>query len=735
MTAPLIGQGVDRVDGGQKVTGSARYTADHPVTNVAYAVCVGSPVARGRINSLQTDAAEAVSGVLAVITHRNRPKIHQPHGAVETLLALDGEEIHYSGQVVAVVVAETWEAAKQAAGLVWVDVARQPPVIGVEEHLARAFPPKNGWPGLSGTRLAPGMASLDAALGAAEVRIAAVYRTPIEHHNPMEPHATLAQWEGDRLILFDATQGILDTRGAVAQALGIAEDRVTVLCPFVGGGFGCKGAVWMHTVLAALAARVVKRPVKLELSRQQMFETVGHRPATRHEMALGAKRDGTLVALRHRHVNHSSPMGEYVEPSAGTSRMLYDVPNCEWEHKLVDVDLGAPIWTRAPGDTPGTFALESAMDELAYALRIDPIALRLRNHADSDRESGHPYSAKHLKECYALGAERFGWQRRPAEPGTQRREGWRIGQGMAGAVFPGLRSRASARVRILADGSAEVASATHDLGTGMYTIMTQVAAETLGLTLAKVTAQLGDSSFPYAPGAGGSQSTASVLPAVQAAARQALDQLIALGLADSESPIFGLKAEEVVFEDGRLAARADPLRGETLRSLFGRLGLPAVEATATTAPGEEGRKWEFSSFGAHFVEVAVDEWTAETRIRRVVSVMDVGRVINAKTARSQILGGVVWGIGMALMEESIVDRKTGRIVTANLADYRVPVNADVPEIEVLFIDKPDLELNPLGARGMGEVGMTGVAAAIANAVYHATGKRVRDLPITPEKLL
>lgn len=735
MSAPLIGQAIERVEGREKVTGAVRYTGDLSPSGLLYAVPVGSPAARGRLRLLDTGAAEGAPGVVAILTHRNRPKIFLPESPTERLLALDGEEIHYAGQTVALVLAESWEAAKHGAGLVRVEVAAEPPVVGVEENLAKAAPPKGGWPGLDGRRLAEGVASLDAALAAAEVRVTALYRTPIHHHNPMEPHSTLAVWEGDRLTLHDTTQSIFGTRADVAQALGIPEDRVTVLCPHVGGGFGCKGAVWAHTILAAAAARKLGRPVRLVLGRQEMFETVGHRPVTRHEMALGAKKDGTLVAVRHRHVNHSSPVGEFIEPSAGTSSLLYQSASCEWEHKLVDVDLGAPIWTRAPGDTPGTFALESAMDELSYALGIDPIALRLRNHADRDPNSGKPYSAKHLKECYALGADRFGWKRRPAEPEKQREKGWRIGQGMASAVFPGLRGRASARVRILADGSAEVASATVDLGTGMYTIMTQVAAETLGLPLDKVKARLGDSSLPFAPGAGGSMSTASVLPAVQAAARQALEQLIALGLADSRSPIHGLDPQAVAFVEGRLASRADPARGESLVALFERQKRSAVEATASTAPGEERKSLEFSSFGAHFVEVAVDEWTAETRVRRVVSVMDVGRVMNAQTARSQILGGVVWGIGMALMEESRVDRKTGRVVTSNLADYRVPVNADVPEIEVLFLDKPDFGLNPLGARGLGEVGMTGVAAAIANAVYHATGKRVRDLPITPEKLL
>ncbi|MFN7963674.1 MAG: xanthine dehydrogenase family protein molybdopterin-binding subunit [Thermoanaerobaculia bacterium] len=740
----LIGRPTPRVDGRAKVTGAAAYAADHHPEGLAYASLVKSTIARGRITSIDTRKAEAVPGVLAVITPQNRPKIftvksdfRSARGVGEERPPLEDLEVYFFGQDVAVVVAASHEAARQGAQAVAVSYQAAPAETSLEAALPKAYEPAEvgyGPPVIE--RKEEGVASVEAAWQASEVRLEAEYRTPFEHHNPMEPHATVALWQGDRLTVYEPSQWMVGCRNTLADFFGLPAEKVQVLSPFVGGGFGCKAAVWHHTVLAALAARVVGRPVKLVLAREQMWSSVGHRPATIQKIWLGARKDGALQAIRHHTVNSTASLQEFAEPTGHrSSNVAYRCPNVEIRHQLVRLNVGPPTWMRAPGEAPGSFALESALDELAHRLQMDPIAVRLANYAEQDPSSGRPWTAKALKEAYAVGAAKFEWEARKTQPGAYKSGDWWLGLGMATALYPGYRSPSSARVRLLADGTAVVSSATHDLGTGMYTLMAQVAAEELGLPLARVRAELGDSSLPPAAIAGGSMSTASVLPAVVAAARSALANLASLAVADPASPLAGLPPAELLARDGKLASRSDASKAESFTAIFARLGRAAVEATESAAPGPESRELATASFGAHFVAVRVHRHTLEVRVNAALSVINAGRILNPTTARSQIQGGVIWGIGMALMEESHLDPATGRFTTADLGAYHVPVNLDVPRIEVEFVGEPDTQFNPLGARGIGEIGITGLAAAIANAVFNATGRRVRELPLTPDRLL
>jgi xanthine dehydrogenase YagR molybdenum-binding subunit len=587
-----------------------------------------------------------------------------------------------------------------------------------------------------------------AAAGADKIVVDQTYITPVETHNPMEPSATVAIWDGDRLTIHDSTQFMTGTQAVVAEAFGIPREKVRVLCPFVGGAFGCKGFQWPHTLLAAAAAKMVNRPVKLILSRDQMFTSCGHRPTTEQKLMLAATKDGKLIALRHDTLMHGSTVGEHVESCGiATSKLLYAVPNASITHTVKHVNVGNPTPMRAPGECPGTFALESAMDELAAALSIDPVELRLTNYADVHPQTKKPWSSKHLNECYRIGAEKFGWSKRDAKPRSMRDDQGRlIGWGMATATYPAYRFPAMARLRLLPDGSGGVrviaSSATHDLGTGAYTVFTQLAAEAVGLPVEKVKFELGDSNLPKAPVAGGSNSTASVGHALALAGEALKAKLVRF--IPKGSPLTGMKPAQLVLDNGTLASFEDPSKSETLVSLLRASGQAAIEADSASkgqighgAEDYEGNvgKYAFQSFGAHFVEVAFDEPISRLRVNRVVSVIDNGRVVNPKTGRSQIMGGVIMGIGMALMEETVYSAVTGRLVNNNLADYAVCVNPDIHSIDVNFINKPDPHFNAFGGRGIGEIGITGVAAAVANAVYHATGKRIRDLPITMDKLI
>ncbi|SHH72823.1 xanthine dehydrogenase family protein molybdopterin-binding subunit [Massilia sp. CF038] len=733
----IIGQGIDRTDGFLKVTGGALYSAEHPIDKLSHAVMVLSTIPSGTISSIDTAAASAMPGVLAVLTPQNAPRLPKqekpPPGAPAgaKLSLLQDNVVHYNGQPIAVVVAESLEQARDAARHLAVRYAATPAVLDfrkAKQNLRK--PPSQPEKPTDSSR-----GNLAGGMSRAAQRMDAVYTTPVENHNPMEPHATIAVWEGDQLTLHDSTQYVGGARKAAAKTFGIAPDKVRVHCPFVGGGFGSKGTPWSHVMLAAMASKVVARPVKLVVERQQMFGPVGARPMTEQHLRLGAARDGKLTAVQHDSISHTAFLDDFLEPCALVSRSLYNAESARTTHRYASMHLGVPTYMRAPGEASGSFALESALDELAYKLKMDPVQLRLQNYAETDPEKNLPYSSKSLRECYRVAAERFGWARRTAEPRSMREGKTLVGWGMATATYPTNRQKSKASAALHADGSVVVRSGTHDLGTGTYTVMTQIAADALGVPVTKVRFELGDTAMPEAPVSGGSMTVASVGPAVHAAATALREKLAAMAAADQRSPLKGSAAADLVAENGWLSVRGAPERREAMAALVARNGGKPVEADSESAPGDEKKQYSMHAFGAVFVEVHVDPELGTIRVPRVVGAYGVGKLINKKTGHSQLLGGVVWGLGMGLMEKTEIDGRTGRALNANLADYHVPVNADIGEIDVSVVEENDPHVNPLGAKGIGEIGIVGVAAALANAVYHATGKRIRDLPITVDKLV
>lgn len=740
MSSTFQGLNRDRFDAKLKVTGRAKYTGDNDVANMAFGYLIQSSISRGQIRSFDLGAAEESPGIVGIFTPFNSLKLYHPLGREEggssgdMIPLLQDTQVHYFGQTIGLVVADSFEQARDAAALVKVNYEPKAAVVTLESGMAKAYQPQSVDHGpATWSILESGASSIDDILRQAEVSIAQEYTNPIEHHNPMEPHATVAVWQEDRLTIYDATQGVREQQRDLAAVLGIDDDQVRVICPFVGGAFGCKGSMWIHSPLTAAAARVLNRPVKTILTREQMYTTTGHRPALLQRIELGATHDGVLRAVKHEVFSSTAVTKEFIEAAAHrTSRYLYKSPNILVSHHLVPLDIAPGTFMRAPGEAPGMYALESAMDELAVKLGIDPIELRIKNHAEIYLGKNVPFSSKHLLECYQRGAEKFRWATRNPKSGMTKNGDWWIGQGMATALYPAHRAGASAKVRLQADGYVTVSSATEDLGTGMYTVLAIVGAQSLDLPYERVRAVLGDSALPPAPGAGGSQSTASVGPAVVAAADLAKKKLIEVAAKDQKSPFQGAKPEELSYVGGEIRGNGKSL---SFDQLLGVLGRSAIEATGSSAPGDEQHKYGFSSFGAQFCEVKVHALTAEVRVNRFFSVMDVGTVVSEKTARNQIMGGIVFGIGMALLEGTQYDARTGWIANRNIAEYLVATNADVPAIDVEFLNRPDLQFNSIGARGIGEIGITGTPAAIANAVYHATGKRVRQLPIRPEHLL
>jgi xanthine dehydrogenase YagR molybdenum-binding subunit len=711
MSAPVLGQGIVRKDGVLKVTGGATYTSDNRLPRMAYASLVRSTIPAGRIDHIDAGPARAAPGVLAIVTHENAPRLHPPGGLLtggefaEHFFPLQEPEIYFWGQYVAVVVADTLERAEDAAARVRVSYTPAPFETDMENHPAEIYEPSRY---LVTQKLQIARGDVEAGKAAAEVSVHETYRTPYLNHNPMEPHATVADWTDGKLTIYEPTQWVMGLRSVVSKSFALKAEQVHIISPFVGGGFGGKGFSWPHTLAAAMASREAARPVKLVLSRAEMFASVGHRGPTRQELILGAKRDGRLTAIQHATFTSTSIKGNHVEACGLASSILYACTNVKITHRAARVNTGTPCPMRAPGEAPGLFALESAMDELALKLGLDPIELRLQNYAEEDPEKKQPWSSKHLRECYRRGAELFGWERRQPAPGSMQQDGELVGLGMATATYPANRRDGSAAVRIHADGRVVVRSATHDLGTGTYTTLAQVAADELGVPIGQVTCELGDSLLPKAGVSGGSSTSASIGPLVQEAARQLKEKLRGFpSVAEAVNQSAG----------GYLETRAEH-------------GMLAVAAAELLSRGPSAH-----SFGAHFVEVRINPDTRQIRVHRVVAVIDGGRIMNSLTARSQIQGGIVWGIGMTLLERTDWDPRTGTPVTRNLADYLLPVNADVPDITVEFTDYPDLHFNPLGVRGIGEIGITGVTAAIANAVHHATGVRVRDLPITLDKIL
>jgi xanthine dehydrogenase YagR molybdenum-binding subunit len=723
-----VGDPLSRIDGKLKVTGTAKFTAEFRIRNLAHAVMLQSTIPNGRITNMDTSRAERAPGVVAVITPSNALKLAAPESR---LSVLQDAQVHYNNQPIGVVVAETLHQAAYAASLVRVAYEEAPPKLDFVAGFPTSYAGEH-----SNEPGDVGWGDVDEGLRQADVKVDELYTTPIQHHNPMEPHATIAEWNDDQLTVRDSSQNISGRKVELAKTFGISPDNVRVISLFVGGGFGCKGPGWSHVVLCALAARQTKRPVSLVLERPQMFGPVGARPMTHQQLTIGATREGKLTAIRHVVHANTSVIENYLENSAFSTRVMYACDNVSTIHRLVQLNMGTPTFMRAPGVATGTFALEMGMDELAYKLNMDPLELRLINYAEVDPHSKLPFTGKHLRECYRRAAERFGWSKRSHEVGSMRDGQERIGWGMATETYPARRQPSGALIRFQPDGRVLVASGTQEIGNGMYTVLTEVAAAALAMPANLVDARLGDTVLPPAPISAGSMSTASVTPAVQAAAATAKEKLLNLAISDRESPVHGLGMDEVAFDGGKIFPKAWPQKSESFADLLARHGNQPVEAIAKVQPDPNMKeKVSAHSFGAVFAEVAVDPRVGMPRVRRVVAVFDVGKIVNEKLARSQFIGGIVWGIGLALHEDTYVDWRNGRIANADLAEYHVPTNADVGEIDVSAMDIPDTNMNPLGVRGIGEIGITGTGAAIANGVFHATGKRIRQLPITPDKLL
>jgi xanthine dehydrogenase YagR molybdenum-binding subunit len=733
-----VGQPIARVDGRLKVAGGARYTADIQLAGIAHAAIVYSTIANGRTLSIDTAAAEKAPGVLVVLTHKNMPRMNpmpwshlRPQG--QTYLPLQDDRIHYAGQPIALVVADTLDQATYAGTVINAEYETHSPAVfdlrtAKEDALE---PPQRMWP------LSSLVGDADKAIRDAAVNIERTYTMPDRHHNPMEPHATLAVWDDPgTLTLYDSTQMVVGTRKLASLVLGVPEEKINVVCEFLGGGFGGKSWSWPHTLLAALAAKVVNRPVRVQLTRAQMYSMVGHQAATVQSIALGADRDGRLSGIRHDSVNPTSVFDDYVEYAALASRHLWRASGgISTSHRVVHVNRNSPVVLRAPMEAQGHFALESAMDELAYATGVDPVELRLRNDTDTDPYSGRPFSTRALRECLTRGAARFGWGKRTPEPQSMRDGRYLIGQGVAAAIFTHWRWPGKARVTLNGDGSALVEAAAHDIGTGTYTVMAQVAADALGLAPDRVAVRLGDTRLPESHPAIGSSTAANATAAVLLAARAARDKAVELALTGRDAPSAGAEPGDVMVADGRLTLAKANLN-ITYAELLARNGLSSLAGDGGYDPVEEvnGPKAIFS-FSAVFAEVRVDPDLGLVRLNRFVGAYDAGRIINPKTARSQAIGGIIWGVGQALLEQSATDPASGQFINRNYSGYLVPTNADIPELDVLFVGGFDEEASPLGAKGLGELTAVSVAPAITNAVYHATGTRIRDLPVTFEKLL
>jgi xanthine dehydrogenase YagR molybdenum-binding subunit len=728
-----LGMPISRVDGRAKVTGAAEYAAEVEVQNLAYGYVVTSALARGRIRNIDDARALAVPGVLTVLTHANRPRMAKrdqdykddvaPSGS--PFRPLSDDKIRFSLQPIALVVAEDLDIARYAASLVRVEYDGEAHKTDFERQRDDAYEDKAP---------AKPRGDAEAAFAAAAVRIDEEYRTAIEHHNPIELHgATVIYEPGGKLTIYDKTQGPQNCQRYIASAFGIADDKLRVLSPFVGGAFGSGLRPKYHLPLAVLAARALKRSVRVVLTRQQTF-TTGYRPGTIQRVALGSTRDGSLTSVRHDALAMTSQFEDFHENHAGWAAQLYRCDNMKVSQQLTKLDLFTPCDTRAPGGATGVYALECAMDELAAALGIDPLELRIKNYSERDQNEDKPYTSKRLRDCYREGAAKFGWSKRNPQPRSMRDGNELVGWGMANGIWEAMQQEASAKAVLSADGKLEVSSATTDIGPGTYTMMVQVAAETLGVRIEDVTAKLGDSALPDAPVEGGSWTAASVGSAVKAACEKLQQTLLKLAQRINSSPLAGSELADVYFDGGRIVRKIDPTHFVLVADALRQAGAGRIEESATVKPDEEASHARFSH-SAIFAEVKVDEQLGFVRVTRVVNAVAAGRILNPKIARSQILGGVVWGIGMALEEETLTDHQLGRFVNANLGEYHVPVYADIHDIDVIFVEERDDIINPLGVKGVGEIGIVGTAAAIANAVYHATGKRVRDLPITLDKLL
>ncbi|MDX3637658.1 xanthine dehydrogenase family protein molybdopterin-binding subunit [Streptomyces europaeiscabiei] len=721
-----VGAGLPRVDARLRVTGGAKYAADNNPDGVVHAVIVESSIGRGRITGIDTRAAEAEPGVLKVISHLNAPKLPPVEGRFppgKPLRAFQDDRVQFFGQPVAVAVATTLEIAQHAASLVKVSYAAE--TSSTDLSVADA----------AGETQTYARGDADRALDSAPVRLESAYRTARNHHNPMEPAGIVAHWAGDRLTVWEKTQYVQGAVFTLSGEFGIPPGNIRVISPFVGGAFGNAARTWVHSVIAAMAAREVKRPVKLVLTRRQMYFAVGFRPAYEYGLRLGADRGGRLTASTHDVRAESSRYETYSESVLVPGRMLYSTPNVRQAYDHVPLDVSTPWFMRGPGYASGAYPVESAMDELAHELGVDPIELRLRNEPADDESSGLPFSTRRLRECYRTGAREFGWHRRNPKPRSTRDGDWLIGMGVAAGVYDTARSQAQASVRLDADGTALVQSSTSDMGPGTATSMSQVAADALGLTMRQVTFRLGDSLMPPAPVHAGSMTMASVGSAVQDGCDKLRKQAITLAVDDEGSPLYGADAAGIVVRGGRLYVKDDPARGETYQRLLARNDRTHLEVLGSYAGAPEPERFSLYAYSAIFAEVAVDARLGLVRVRRMLGVYDAARIVNPRLADSQAIGAMTGGIGQALLEHTVTDHRDGRIVNANFADYLVPSHADIHDLKAIFIDGEDYEADPIGVKGLGEIVIVGVAPAIANAVFNATGRRIRELPITAEALL
>ncbi|RDV12017.1 xanthine dehydrogenase family protein molybdopterin-binding subunit [Pontibacter diazotrophicus] len=735
MTQVKMGDPLSRVESLLKVTGGAKYAAEYNLPNEAIGVLATSTIARGRIKNIDTREAERAPGVVAVVTHENAPEIPGYSASVdnegsrvygqEFRLFFDGT-IYHNYQPIALVIADTFARADQAATLLKVTYEEESHDTDVRNSLDKAFKPERH------DDYSRGEAG---AYKSAPVKIEQEYQTPIQVHNPMEPHVTTAVWEGDnKVTVYNKTQATKISQKEIAKSFELDEENVRAYSPFVGGAFGSSSRVWPQEMAAIMGAKVTGRPVQVVLKRNQVFNMVGYRPRSVQKFSIGATTDGTLTGITHDAYGSTSQYEQFTERLLDPTKTMYSCPNLDSRYKLVRLDMSTPCWTRGPGETSGSFALESAMDELAYALNMDPLALRLKNYAEKDPENDKPWSSNYLMECYEQGAERFGWSKRNPEPRSMREGDWLIGMGMASGIYKAARDRAVVRAKLSPDGSLLVQSAVADTGPGSATIFTQIAADVMGTAIENTRFEWGDSTLPYAPGQFGSHTTASVGSAVYevcTALKQRLQQL-ATGTASAAMQQAG--PDELVFENGTMGLKdrsASLSYGEILK----QQNLPQLEVIKESEGGPLLDEYSSKSFCANFVEVRVHAATGEVRINKVVSAVDAGKIMNYKTAESQVYGSVVWGIGIALMEEGKIDHRFGRHVNNDLEKYHVPISADVPEVDVILINKPDPVVDPMGAKGIGEIPLIGFTAAVANAVYHATGKRIRELPITPAKLV
>lgn len=725
---------ISRVDGKLKVTGGAKYFAEFELPGLVYAVLACSTITRGTISNIDSKAAENAPGVLGVFTHLNMPAVpgwdtpannnNLPIGK-QRYRILGGDQVLFNGQPIALVVANSLERAQHAASLVKAAYKTEVFQTDLEGGQSKA---------VALQRAADYKRGEEDAYKNAPVSIEAKYTMPLEMHNPMELHGITAVWEGEeKVTVYAKTQGVKSTQRAIVGAFKLPEKNVQVYSEFVGGGFGMGLRTWPQEIAVVAVARKLQKPVKLVQSRDQMFTTVGYRPTTIQKIGLGATADGKLTGMTHEVIAQTSSYEDFTENVAGMTRFMYASPNVNTRYRLLPLDISSPIWMRGPGEATGAFALESAMDELAYKLNIDPLEFRLINYTETDPERNKPYSSKYVKEAYQLGAEKIGWFKRNKQPRSMKDGEWLVGYGMSTGVFGAFRGSATCRGVLGSDGTLLLQSAVSDIGPGTATAMTNIAHEQMGIAVNNIKFELGDSSLPNAGSQGGSTTTSTAGSAVFDTCVAIKEQLA--GLLAKTNDFKDAKPEDLVFADGMISKKSDSNKSIRIGDVLKQNNLPTIEATKESKGSAEAQKYSMYSFSIHFTEVRVHPLTGVVKVKRVVTVADSGKIVSPKTAASQMIGGVTGGIGMALTEEALIDQRYGRFINNNFADYHVPVSADVPHIETIFIDKPDPVINPMGSKGMGEIALIGFAAAVANAVYHATGTRVRDLPITPDKLL